>query len=107
MYNAGSMKNTKISIQPLGDRIVVKELIVEGKAKKTLSGIIIPESVGKDKGTYRGTVVAVGKGKYIDGKLIPLEVKVGDTVLFQWGEKIQFDGEEYQVVSDSSIMAII
>ncbi len=101
------MKDKKINIQPLGDRILVKETISEEKITKTASGIILPDSTNKNKGSKQGKVIAVGSGKYIDGKRIALEVKVGDTVLFQWGDEVTVDGEEYVLISESSLLAII
>lgn len=101
-------KGAKIRIQPLGDRIAVKELSADEKShKKTTSGIIIPDTVNDDKGAKEGTVVAVGPGKYIDGKLVALDVKIGDIVLFQWGDKIKRGDEEYYIVGESSVLAII
>jgi chaperonin GroES len=95
----------KPSIVPLGDRVLVKLLPREAK---TASGIIIPETISGDRSdNRRGTVVAVGEGKYDDGKLVPMNVNEGDEVLFQWGEKIEFEHEEYFVVSESNILAII
>ena len=100
-------KVSKARIQPLGDRVLIKALSEEESAKKLPSGIIIPATVDKDK-TDRGTVIAVGPGKLTDeGKRLPMNVKVGDTVLFQWGDKIEVDDEEYFVVSESNIHAII
>lgn len=98
-------KNPKII--PLSDRVLIKELNQEEKDRKTNSGIIIPDSVHEDKGSKKGKVVAVGDGKYEDGKLIPMKVKIGDVVLFSWGDEIKIDGEEYQIVNESSILAII
>ncbi len=94
-----------LGIKPLADRVLIKQF---DKAKnETKSGIIIPDSVDEDKGVYKGEVLAVGSGKYDDGILVPLSVKVGDEVLFQWGDKIKIDGVEYWVVSESNILAII
>lgn len=101
------MKASKVKIRPLGDRILVKEMTADDKAKKTASGIIIPETVNDDKGAKQGTVVAVGPGKYIEGKLVALEAKVGDIVLYQWGEKIKQNDEEYYIVSENSVLAVI
>lgn len=100
-------KNSGVSIkvQPLGDRVLVRELKKEGG--QTESGIIIPETVSEDRGAKKGVVVAVGAGKYDDGKLVPMGVKVGDKVLFQWGDKLTIDGEEYEMVSEGSILAVI
>lgn len=91
-------------IKPLGDRALLK---VKKEAKeKTHSGIIIPETVKEDRGAKQGVVVAVGEGRYEDGKLIPVRVKVGQTVLFQWGDEITIDGEEYVIVNESGILAV-
>lgn len=96
----------KVKIQPTGDRVLIKESL-SGVHEKTASGIFIPTSAEKDSGAKRGTVVAVGPGKMEDGKRITLSVSVGDTVLFQWGEKVVIDGEEYYVVRDTEIMAVV
>lgn len=101
------MKTQKIKIQPTGDRLVVKEIITNDASKKTASGIIIPAGVNEDKGAKQGTVVAVGSGRYVDGTRIPIEAKVGDTILFQWGDKVTIDGVDYQIVSESSVVAIL
>src|SRR3989344_1103060 len=102
------MKNKDISknIKPLGDRVLIKESM-DNKEKKTSTGIIIPVTVNEDKGSKKGEVVAVGEGNYEDGKLMPMTVKVGDEVLFQWGDRIKVDDEEYYIVKESEILAII
>jgi chaperonin GroES len=94
-----------LSIQPVGDRVVVKPL---SKEEVSASGIIIPDTVKKEK-AERGTVVAVGAGRYEDGDLIPMTVKKGDEVLFEqtYRDPIEIDGEEYYIFSESSILAII
>lgn len=101
-------KNTsaKVKLIPLHDKVFVKP--ISDSEETSPSGIIIPDTVNKEK-TDRGLVVAVGPGRYDeDGeKRIPLDVKEGDTVIFQWGDKIEFDGEEYFLVSESNISAII
>ena len=51
--------------------------------------------------------MAVGEGRFEEGRLIPVKVKVGDTVIFQWGDELKIDGENYQIVGESSILAII
>ena len=99
-------KKPSIGVEPLGDRVLIKESHKES-GSETKAGIIIPETVNDDKGAKRGTVVAIGEGKFEDGKRIPISVSVGDSVLFQWGDFIKIDGEEYHVVSDSNIIAII
>ncbi len=100
------MANKKII--PLGDRVLVRPLSSE-EDKKSKSGIIIPETISKER-PERGTVVAVGEGKTNEeGKVIPLRVKVGDQVVFsKYGpDEIKIDGEEYYILSESNILAII
>ena len=92
-------------VKPLGDRVLVRELKKEGE--RSVSGIIIPETVGEDRGARKGEVIAVGAGKFDDGILVPMQVRVGDNVLFQWGDKLTIDGEEYEMVNESAILAII
>ncbi len=99
-------KKIKLNIQPLGDRILIKEN-TDMKEKKTASGIIIPITVNDDKGSKAGKIVAVGAGRYEEGKLVPVSVKVGDEVLFQWGDKVTIDGEEYYIVKESELLAVI
>ena len=98
-------QNKKENLIPLSDRALIKE---SAKADtKTAGGIIIPESVKEVRGAKKGIVVAVGKGKMEEGKLIPMSVKVGDQVLFNWSDEITIDGEKYSLVRDSEILAII
>jgi chaperonin GroES len=101
-------KNIDISkkIKPLRDRVLIKEDI-NSKEKKTAYGIIIPITVDTDKGGKSGEVKAIGEGHYEDGKLVPIPVKIGDNVLFQWGDKIQIEGEEYYIVKASELLAVI
>ncbi len=97
----------KLSLKPLGDRLVVKPSEKEGE-KKLASGIIIPVSADKEK-LMTGEVVAVGAGRMNDeGKRLPMEVKVGDTILFKkpWDEPLKVDGEEYYVLSESEVSLI-
>jgi chaperonin GroES len=63
--------------------------------------------VNEEKNGKRGEVVAVGPGRIEEGKKIPLTVKVGDKVIFQWGDKVSVDGEEYYLVRESEILAVI
>lgn len=100
--------SAKHKIMPLGDRVLVKPLTEEAK-EKTKSGIIIPETVSKEK-PEQGKVVAVGAGRRNDdGKVVPMSVKVGDTVIFsKYGpDEIKVDGEEYFILSEGSILAIV
>jgi chaperonin GroES len=101
------MKKEKTNkIEPLGDRVLIKE-DKDSKEKKTASGIIIPITVNEDKGGKKGKIIAVGIGHYEDGKLVPVSVKIDDEVLFQWGDKVMIDGEEYYIVKESELLAII
>lgn len=96
---------TKIKIQPLGDRLIIKA--VEPKEIKK-SGIIIPETA-KEK-PQEGLVVAVGKGKTTeDGKLIAMEVKTGDTVLYgkYSGTEIKINDEEYLIMREEDVLGIV
>jgi chaperonin GroES len=93
-----------MKIRPLQDRIVVKRL--EGESK-TKGGIIIPDSA-KEK-PIEGKVVAVGSGKVTkDGKVRPVDVKVGDVVLFgkYSGTEIKIDGDEHVLIREDDVLAI-
>lgn len=96
-----------MNIRPLGDKVIIKELETKEAGRKTDSGIYIPETVKEDREGRRGKVVAVGPGRLEEGKRIAVEVKVGDSVLFSWGDKVTIDGGEYWVVPESSVIAII
>jgi len=97
----------KMALAPLGDRIVVKPS-EKGGEKKLASGIIIPETVDKEK-PMQGKVIAVGQGKYEDGKRVPMQVKVGDTVLFsKYGyDEVKINGEDYYILQESSVLAVV
>lgn len=99
-------KKIQLAIQPLHDRVLIREH-KDDKETKTKSGIIIPVAAQEDKGSKKGEVLAIGDGKYIDGKLVPLSVKVSDIVLFQWGDQIKIDSEEYFIVRESEILAVL
>ena len=97
----------KMAYTPIGDRVLVKPT-EKAMEKKLASGIIIPASAEKDK-LMTGVVVAVGAGKRDEnGAHIPLEVAVGDTIVFKkpWDEPLKIDGEEYYVLSESEISLI-
>lgn len=100
------VKNDNIGVKPLGDRVLVKP--VSPSDKKTDSGIIIPDTVDKEK-PEQGKIVAVGEGRYEDGKIIPVRVKVGDRVMFsKYGyDEIKVEGEEYFIIKEDNILAII
>jgi chaperonin GroES len=95
----------KLSISPLGDRVVVEPL---SREEATASGIIIPDTASREK-PERGTVVAAGPGRYDDGSLVPMTVKVGDQVLFsKYGyDEVKIDGTEYLILPESSVLAVI
>ena len=101
-----SVSKTDPKIKPLGDRVLIKE-IKPAEGGKTASGIYIPESVKEDKGAKEGEVIAVGPGRYDDGELVPMSIKAGDKVLYQWGDTIKIGEEEYTMVSESNLIAII
>lgn len=101
-----SIKGVKdCGIVPLGDRVLLKPA---SKDETMVSGIIIPDTVSKEK-PEQGVVVAVGEGAYKDGKIVPPRVAVGDTVVFsKYGyDELKIDGEEYFVLREDSILAII
>lgn len=100
------MKDISKKIRPLQDRALIRE-IVDDKEKKTSSGIIIPVTVNEDKSGKRGEVVAIGPGRNEDGVIVPVSLKVGDKVIFQWGDKVSVDGEEYYLVREGEILAVI
>jgi chaperonin GroES len=94
-----------MKFRPLHDRVVVRRIDAE---EKTVGGIIIPDTA-KEK-PQQGEVIAVGPGGRDDsGKLVPLDVKVGDLVLFgKWsGTEVKIDGEELLVMKESDIMGVL
>ncbi|HDQ16938.1 MAG TPA: co-chaperone GroES [Candidatus Vogelbacteria bacterium] len=100
-------KKDKIKIQPLGDRVLIEPLSAEGN--KTESGIIIPDTVDKER-PEQGLIIAVGDGRMTDdGKVIPLKVKKGQKVIFsKYGpDEIKVNGQEYLIVGENNILAVI
>jgi chaperonin GroES len=93
-----------VNLKPLSDRIILK---VKEKEETTRSGIVLPESA-KEK-PQEAIVVAVGSGEVIDGKKVPLDVKAGDRVIYSKysGMEVKLDGEEYLIVKQNDILAII
>ena len=94
-----------MNFRPLHDRVVVRRLEEE---QKTAGGIIIPDTA-KEK-PMQGEVIAVGPGaRTEDGKLIPLDVKAGDTILFgKWsGTEVKIDGVELLIMKESDIMGVL
>ena len=93
-----------MKVRPLHDRILVRRVAEE---EKTKGGIIIPDSA-KEK-PIEGKVMAVGNGKVLkDGKVRPMDVKVGDTVLFgkYSGTEVKLDGEEHMLIREDDILAV-
>ncbi|MCD4705054.1 co-chaperone GroES [bacterium] len=95
-----------MNLQPLFDNIIVKRIEEE---EKTKSGIVLPDTIDKEK-PQKGEVIAIGEGKITDsGNKIDMQVKVGDQVLFRKysPDEIEMDGEEYLVMTQSDVIAII
>src|SRR5450756_1144496 len=95
-----------MKLRPLGDRIVVKVLESE---ERTKSGIVIPDTAKENP--QKAEVLAVGAGKFSEqtGQRIPLDVQVGDTVVFAkyGGAEIKLDGDEYLILSERDVLAIL
>lgn len=93
-----------MNIKPLADRVVIKVLAGE---EKTKSGIVLPDTA-KEK-PQEGEVVAVGPGKFEKGEREPLDVKVGDRVIYSKyaGTEVKLEGEEYLILKQSDILAIV
>ncbi|HEY1372867.1 MAG TPA: co-chaperone GroES [Candidatus Binatia bacterium] len=93
-----------LKVRPLHDRVIVQRIAEE---EKTKGGIIIPDSA-KEK-PQEGRVVAVGRGKQEDGKVIPLDVKAGDKILFgkYSGTEIKLNGEEHLILREEDILGIV
>lgn len=94
-----------MNIRPLHDRVIIKRMEEE---RTSPGGIVIPDTAAEKP--IRGEVVAVGKGKLMEnGEVRPLDVKVGDKVLFgkYAGTEIKIDGQEYVVMREDDIMAIL
>ncbi len=93
----------KVAIKPLEDRIVVQAVEAE---TTTASGIVIPDTA-KEK-PQEGTVLAVRPGRFEDGARVPLDVKVGDKVLYSkyGGTEVKYNGEEYLVLSARDVLAV-
>jgi len=94
-----------MKVRPLHDRIIVQRL---DEGEQRVGGIIIPDTA-KEK-PQQGKVVAAGKGKAKDdGKVLPLDVKAGDTILFgkYSGQDIKIDGEEYLIMREDEVLAVL
>ena len=97
---------TKVSLRPLDDRIVVQQIEAE---RTTASGLVIPDTAAEKP--QEGTVLAVGPGRWdeIGSRRIPLDIKVGDTVVYSkyGGAEVKCNNEEYLVLSARDVLAVI
>ena len=93
-----------MTIKPLADRVVLKSVELE---ETTKSGIILAASAQEKPQVAE--VVAVGPGKTVDGKLVPVQIKVGDKVLMSQysGTEVKVDGEEYTILREEDILAVV
>ena len=94
-----------ISIKPLEDRIVIRQVEAE---QTTASGLVIPDTA-KEK-PQEGEVIAVGHGRVDDkGNRIPVDVKVGDVVIYSryGGTEVKYDGQEFQILSSRDVLAVV
>ena len=94
-----------ISIKPLEDRIVIRQVEAE---QTTASGLVIPDTA-KEK-PQEGEVIAVGPGRGDDsGNLIPVDVKVGDVVIYSryGGTEVKYEGQEFQILSSRDVLAVV
>ena len=110
---AGGPANKKgdiVMLRPLGANVVVKADAVEEKTveEKTKSGIFIPDTASKEK-PMQGTVLAVGNGAIVDGKRIPIDLKVGDSIVFAkyCGTQVKYNGEELLILAERDILAVV
>ena len=93
-----------MNLKPLGDRVVIQ---VSNEEEKMIGGILIPGSA-KEK-PQEGLVAAVGEGAWFEGKRVPMDVKVGDKVIYSKyaGNEIKVDGEEYLICRQDDVLAIV
>ena len=93
-----------IKVNPLADRVVVRAL---EEAEQMRGGLYIPDTA-KEK-PQQGEIVAVGPGRYEEGKRVPMDVKVGDKVLYgkYSGTEVTIDDEEYLIIKESDVLAVI
>ena len=95
---------TATKVSPLADRVVIKAL---EETEQTRGGLFIPDTA-KEK-PQQGEVIAVGPGRYEDGKLIPMGVKVGDKILYgkYAGTEVTFDGDSVLILRESDVLAVV
>ncbi|MFP4022808.1 MAG: co-chaperone GroES [Candidatus Paceibacterota bacterium] len=101
-------KEAEKRVVPVGDRVLVKPFEESELESKTASGIIIPETVEKDR-PEQGEVIAVGEGRFQDGERVPMSIKEGDKVVFsKFGyDEVTIEGEEYYILKEDNILAVI
>ena len=106
--NSNNNSNQNSKVIPLGDRILIKPFTVENTEGKNSFGIIIPDTVSKEH-PERGQVLAVGEGRYENGKLVPIKVRVGDKVIFsKYGfDEVKVDEDNLYILKEDSILAIV
>lgn len=103
---------TKAQIKPFGDRVLVRpfteDALRQAQGKKSSLDFILPDSVTKEK-SAQGKVLAVGEGKWVDGKLVPVRIKVGDIVIFsKYGyDEVEQNDEELYLLKEDNILAVI
>jgi chaperonin GroES len=95
---------SQVTIKPLEDRIVVQQLEAE---QTTSFGLVIPDTA-KER-PQEGSVIAVGPGRFEDGTRVPLDVKVGDKVIYSkyGGTEVKLDGEDHLILSARDVLAIV
>ena len=94
----------KVNIKPLGDRVLIQ---IKEAESTTASGLVIPDSA-KEK-PQEGVVIAAGPGRFDGDDRVPMDIKVGDTVVFSkyGGTELKYDGEEYLLLNSRDVLAII
>lgn len=104
MAGSTTKSKTKVSIQPLGDRVVVRPL---EEAETMRGGLYIPDTA-KEK-PQQGTVVAVGPGRLEKGQRVPMELKTGQTVLYPkyGGSEVTINDEEFLIIKEQDVLAVI
>ncbi len=103
-------KKSQSKVVPLGDRVLVRPFTEQDlkKGDKKKFNFVLPDSVTKEK-SARGKVLAVGEGRFVEGKLQPVRIKVGDTILFSKYsyDEVDVNGEELYLLKEENILAII
>jgi len=99
-----TMNATSVQVRPLADRVVIRAM---AESEQRRGGLYIPDTA-KEK-PQQGEIVAVGPGLYADGKLIPMGVKVGDTVLYgkYSGTEVTIDNQQFLILRETDVFAVI